>query len=407
MRRIFIPFVLLLAALFVFASCLNSDDNDVVYYDDTAITSFSLGTMNRYVHTKSSTGADSVYKTTYSGSNYAFYIDQLTCEIYNVDSLPKGTDAAHVITTISTKNGGTAVWKSAISDTLVTYSSSDSVNLSVQRELRVYANDGSGFRTYKVRVNVHQEEADVFNWSSLPANAQLAAMSNMRATCQNGKVYVYGNNGEESVCYSTSVGDGKNWSSNDMPVVETIQTSAMTLSDDKYAPYLPAQDMSMVRLPKPTNPDVNQLVLVGNRSVEQYPDDKYAVVWGCVEETAAGAQSQPWIYYTWATDNPYLLPRLQNLQVVKYGDQMLALGGKGIGACTVTAFKQLYASRDGGITWKTDARFQIPDGFSATNSTFAMTVDENQYLWIICGGSGQVWRGRLSQLGWQTQQKVF
>ena len=111
MRRIFIPFVLLLAALFVFASCLNSDDNDVVYYDDTAITSFSLGTMNRYVHTKSSTGADSVYKTTYSGSNYAFYIDQLTCEIYNVDSLPKGTDAAHVITTISTKNGGTAVWK--------------------------------------------------------------------------------------------------------------------------------------------------------------------------------------------------------------------------------------------------------------------------------------------------------
>ena len=36
-----------------------------------------------------------------------------------------------------------------------------------------------------------------------------------------------------------------------------------------------------------------------------------------------------------------------------------------------------------------------------------MTVDENQYLWIVCGGSGQVWRGRLSQLGWATQQKVF
>ena len=94
----------------------STDDNDVVYYDDTAITSFSLGTMNRYVHTKSSTGADSVYKTTYSGSNYAFYIDQLTCEIYNVDSLPKGTDAAHVITTISTKNGGTAIWKSSRRD---------------------------------------------------------------------------------------------------------------------------------------------------------------------------------------------------------------------------------------------------------------------------------------------------
>ena len=398
---------MLLSTLFVVTSCLGSDDDEVTYYGDTAITSFALGTMNRYVHTTSSAGADSVYKTTYAGSGYVFYIDQLTCDIYTVDSLPKGTDVAHVITTINTKNGGTAVWKSAISDTLTAYSSTDSVNLSVQRELRVYANDGSSFRTYRVKVNVHQEEANVFTWSALPVSNQLAAISDMRATCQGGKVYVYGKNGDEDVCYSTAIGDGRNWASDNMPETETVNTADMTLSDNKYAPWLPTQDMSLVRLPKVTNTDANQLVLVGNRSVEQYPDDQYAVIWGKVEETAAGSENQPWIYYEHAADNHYLLPRLQHLQVVKYGDQMLALGGSGIGACTVAAFKQLYASRDGGITWKSDSRFALPAGFAADEQSFAMTVDENQYLWIVCGGSGQVWRGRFSQLGWATQQKVF
>ena len=77
---------MLLSTLFVVTSCLGSDDDEVTYYGDTAITSFALGTMNRYVHTTSSAGADSVYKTTYAGSGYVFYIDQLTCDIYNVPS---------------------------------------------------------------------------------------------------------------------------------------------------------------------------------------------------------------------------------------------------------------------------------------------------------------------------------
>lgn len=39
-------------------------------------------------------------------SGYDFYIDQLKKEIYNPDSLPKGTDATHVLCNISSKNGG-------------------------------------------------------------------------------------------------------------------------------------------------------------------------------------------------------------------------------------------------------------------------------------------------------------
>ena len=100
----------MVAALCMYTSCLKSDsDSDVKYYDDTAITSFSLGTVNLYLHTKSKSGEDSVYKTTFAGSAYKFYIDQKTFEIYNPDSLPYGSDAAHLLCTITSKNSGVVV----------------------------------------------------------------------------------------------------------------------------------------------------------------------------------------------------------------------------------------------------------------------------------------------------------
>ena len=82
----------LLSAIFVFTSCLNSDNEVTTYYGDTAITSFSVGTLKYYKHTTSSTGKDSVYQTTLSCSGYKFYIDQAKREIYNPDSLPYGID---------------------------------------------------------------------------------------------------------------------------------------------------------------------------------------------------------------------------------------------------------------------------------------------------------------------------
>ena len=28
-------------------------------------------------------------------------------------------------------------------------------------------------------------------------------------------------------------------------------------------------------------------------------------------------------------------------------------------------------------------------------------VDDDNYLWLICEGTGQVWRGRVNKLGWE------
>ena len=50
------------------AACSKMDDTQVTLYDDAAITSFTLGTVNRYVNGEKSTfsGSDYQYRTVYS-----------------------------------------------------------------------------------------------------------------------------------------------------------------------------------------------------------------------------------------------------------------------------------------------------------------------------------------------------
>ena len=104
MKRTIVPF-LLMALTLIFASCLKSEDEATVSYNDTAISSFSLGTLNRYVKTKAKDGVtDSTYKTTVPGGKYLFRIDHLNHKIYNPDSLPYGTDVKKVVVTVSAKN---------------------------------------------------------------------------------------------------------------------------------------------------------------------------------------------------------------------------------------------------------------------------------------------------------------
>ena len=63
MKRYIEALCLLTVCLILNASCLGSDDDSKVEYaNDTAIKTFSLTTVNRYVHTTTKAGKDSVYK---------------------------------------------------------------------------------------------------------------------------------------------------------------------------------------------------------------------------------------------------------------------------------------------------------------------------------------------------------
>ena len=191
--------MMILSALFCLTSCLKSDNDETIFHDDVGITSFTLGTLNRYVHTLSKNGADSIYKTTVTGSQYAFYIDQNAHEIYNPDSLPYGTDASRVVCTVVTKYSGVVAIKSTVSDSIRWYSTSDSIDFTQPREFIVYANSNQAMTRYKVRVNVHQEEGNVFNWTQAGSSSLFANLKGMKGMTVGEEVLVFGTNGEETV----------------------------------------------------------------------------------------------------------------------------------------------------------------------------------------------------------------
>ena len=169
MNKLFSHVVILIAAAFSLTSCLSdNDESETTYYTDTAISSFSLGTLNITYHTTASDGVtDSTYKSTFSASSYAFDIDQQKGTIANEDSLPVGTDAAHCLATINTVNSGTVLLvltSSTGADSLAYYSSSDSIDFTSPVRLRVYNMEGSAYRNYIVTVNVHKQKENQFSW---------------------------------------------------------------------------------------------------------------------------------------------------------------------------------------------------------------------------------------------------
>lgn len=231
MKRKFFAFILLLSAGLSLSSCLSSDDDtNIEYTHDTAITAFSLGTMNRYYLGKTSDGTkDSTYATTIAGSNYKFYIDQTAGKIYNADSLPVGTKISAALASITAKQSSPLFWvlkDKDNKDSLAYYSSSDSVDFSKPKEIRVFNNDYSAYRTYTITVNVHKEGPDSFVWHSLAAqNGDLAALAGMKAVSAGNCVYVFGKSNGVTKIFKTGLNGG---------AFGSALTSNVVLSEEAY-----------------------------------------------------------------------------------------------------------------------------------------------------------------------------
>ena len=197
MKRKFFAFIALITATLSLSSCLSSDETTVEYTHDTAITAFSLGSLDRYTKTKA--GKDTLLKANVKGSDYKFYIDQAQRLIYNVDSLPCGVRDTAMLATISSKNNSPILLMDINKTDSVAayYSSSDSINFSKPRLIRVYSSDYSAYAQYQVTVNVHKELPYEFKWHELDQNnSQLAAFSDLKAVACGDDIYVFGKTAE-------------------------------------------------------------------------------------------------------------------------------------------------------------------------------------------------------------------
>ena len=375
MKRYISTLCTMLVCALAVTSCLKDSEDNTQYNNDTAIATFKLATVNRYVHTTSSTGADSVYKSTLSDP-VVFTIDQQQFKIYNTDSLPSDVDLNHILATITSKNSGVVVLNYASTageDSLLYYSSTDSIDFEALKDLRVYAQDGSAFRSYEVKVNLHKAQTGKMIWeqktaADLPVDTKKAAWeekattAGMKQLIGYGTVegYALGNDGLLMV----SRDNGETWTADSL---------------DEDPAWLPSENIAFTSWPFADSDSTDYQLMVGaNNQV-----DNACVVWRKVAEYSKNCLPSKWVMIPTVDQGKYYLPKMDNLSIVLFNGAVLAIGNN----------KKIYVSRDQGITWKTNAKYTLPDALGASN--LSATTDENGYLWLVGKDTGEVWRGTI------------
>lgn len=458
MKRKFFAFVVLLAATLSLSSCLSSDDDlNVEYTHDTAITAFSLGKLDQWGKTKDGT-KDSLYKAVVAGANYKFYIDQATRQIYNADSLPCGVRDSAMLATITSKNSSLIVLQDMDkTDSLITYSSTDSINFSKPRLVRVYNNDYTAYATYTVKVNIHKEEGDVFNWQEkAQQNSVLSQLSRLKMVSLGSNIYVFGKNAEGLKIYKTANTDGMGWQkvtanvafgADDCQNVVAMGNSlyilsagkiyasvdgsnwqekgsdaslklmvgassknlyaytaaGISVSKDQGASWTAlALDKGMDYLPT-NNLSMSAATIRSAKNVEYLMlmgtrdksyGDSIATIWNHVVDYDADAVDNEWNYFELDSHQPYKMPMMDQVLTCAADTGFVAVGSNG----------KWYKSKDNGITWKVDSLVTLPAAFTV-GGNIGFCRDANNFYWLIRGGN--VWKGRFNRDGWRKDQTIF
>lgn len=453
MKRKFFAFIALITATLSLSSCLSSDETTVEYTHDTAITAFSLGSLDRYTKTKA--GKDTLLKANVTGSDYKFYIDQAQRLIYNVDSLPCGVRDTAILATISSKNSSPILLMDINKPDSVAayYSSSDSINFSKPRFIRVYSSDYSAYAEYKVTVNVHKELPYEFKWHELAQNnSQLAEFSDLKAVACGDSIYVFGKTAEGTKVLKSAINDGSAWS----PIMmnESLSSdayqSAVALEGKLYISdggkvYASADAEKWTEVSE--NADIKQLIGASSKYLYAYTatgisvsKDK-GVSWEQekldtdadylptqnISMNAAGVLSAKnvenvmlmgtrdkalkdtvattwlrtvdyanedgqWNYLEIENNKSGKMPWLDQVITCAADTGFVALGSNG----------KWYKSQNAGLTWKQDKMVVLPAKFAtATEGRFAFCRDKQHYYWII--RNGYVWRGRFNIDGWSEE----
>ena len=453
MKRKFFAFIALITATLSLSSCLSSDETTVEYTHDTAITAFSLGSLDRYTKTKA--GKDTLLKANVTGSDYKFSIDQVQRLIYNVDSLPAGTRTTAVLATITSKNSSPVILMHAkqteILDSAAYYSSTDSINFSEPRFIRVYSSDYSAYAQYKVIVNVHKELPYEFKWHELAQNnSQLAAFFDLKAVACGDDIYVFGKTAEGTKVLKSAINDGSAWSSITMneslssdayqsavaldgklyiadggkvyasadaatwtvvsdnaDIKQLIGASSKNLyaytatgisvSEDKGANWKAEKlDTDKAYLPK-QNISMNVAGVLSAKDVENVMllgtrdkalKDTVALTW--LRTVDYANEDGQWNYLEIENNKSGKMPWLDQVITCAADTGFVALGSNG----------KWYKSQDAGLTWKQDKMVVLPAKF-ANEGRFAFCRDNQHYYWII--RNGYVWRGRFNIDGWSKE----
>lgn len=233
MKMRFAKYIAVAAILITVAACNSDEDKDLtstIQANSVAVTAFNIKANPKVLD-----NLDSVF----------FSIDLEKAEIYNADSLPKGTNVSHLLVNIKTPTVKVCrlTFRRAGSDndTTVNYLSSqkDSIDFSQgPAKLEIVSEDGALTRTYTVRVNVHRSEPDSLYWNqaykrSLPTNLTNVAVQ--RTIEHNGKIFCLTENAAGTHCLAQTSHPLDTWQYTAVQLPAAAQVRELTSWGDKLA----------------------------------------------------------------------------------------------------------------------------------------------------------------------------
>lgn len=407
MKIKFLPLIaVLFAATSIMTSCLDNDVEQITYTSETSITGFSLGTLHIDRIGKDKNGEDSAYVDTLDCSNYPFTIDQINRTITNKDSLPVGTYIDKVITNI-TYDAGVLAYKPKGSDNDTIWTSTDSIDFTDPVEFKVYAYSGVEGKPYKVTINVHKQEPDTISWKKFDTQLFSAgSLSEQKAVYANGKVYVFGKNGNGTHIEFSDVSDDNpnSWTpvatnitdvdtysatawagniyflaggtnkrlykldanTNDVTPVDT-ETVEMLIggNDTKEELYAVINGVSHTYKNGVWTEDANPFTLFpagkpffSNTTAASYNSNITTTVALCHNQGTTANDTTALIFSRMSSDNKWEkrmqnlpLPNLENVTMIYYDGKLYAFGGESKKP-EVKPFSQFYCSTDNGLCWR-------------------------------------------------------
>lgn len=454
MKKNFATYLALFSLVFAAVSCGSSDDEQYELSPYAMLNSFSIRNIRSEYPAFTSTGKDTVVVKTVQMTAFPFTINQATGEVYNNDSLPYATDISRVVTNFVV-NGVASIYVDSL-DSYEHFLATDSIDFTSPRKVRIYAEDAAYYKDYVIRINVHQVEPELMVWNKYPAVDGLVLE---RALEADGVMYLFGKDGNGAATVASTPVDGAPaWeikavsglpADTDFSTVGLFRGALYAVaggdvytSADGTVWAMAAAGTGAVAIVGASDED-GKLWVAGARGVlwsedgvtftlcEALPEDfplygissvayplnhnrniiRYMLV-GYTTEDRSGVPAvwsklsteDKWTNYK-NEENKYECPALEGLSVVRYDDYLYAVGGAGVvNGNNVAPFSSFYISKDNGIAWKISTGFyqRLPKGLVDNGAPFAVTVDSNNFMWIInSGADGGVWKGIINRLGFE------
>lgn len=435
------------------SSCLDSDDN-YEYSSDATVHAFGLDTihgkhytfsidqLNRRIFNKDSlpVGSDTI-------------IDRILTDTFSVngwitsgsptDTLFNMADSVNLLPAMNKGNGGmeftvhaadgvttrkytlevrvhlqdpdSLVWKemTPFSNTTIA-GKQKAVTLKNQdtEELWVYTSHTTAYRTSTIPGNTRWEAVNI---NSLPENVKLSSIVNFKTTntagekealyivTEDNKVY----RSENGITWQETITLGSNVKAviASLPniltgIVEINGTDYFNISRDgvNWEETKTSNDGNITLAEVPANFPIDniytsdfsttngltQAITVGTPRTS---GEKQTLMWFSMD-------GSNWTEMSSTSYDAYC-PEMSNPFVMYYGGLFYCFGDK---------LNAIYSSI-AGISWqKTKRKFLLPEEFKDNTAPYTISIDENNFIWIIFGGENsenKVWRGRLNRLGFK------